>query len=112
MTIEVRPFTTGGAAAHCAGEDELIVCWFTGGYGDVEGTLEYFEWLASKAEVVLSALSGTGVAELSGPTCDTRGLACRRQLAPPGRVGEHDRPQRLEGPGWGGVGWSCSRPSG
>jgi RimJ/RimL family protein N-acetyltransferase len=50
VTIEVRPFTTADAEAHCAGEDELIVRWFTGGYGDVEGTIEYFEWLASKAE--------------------------------------------------------------
>jgi RimJ/RimL family protein N-acetyltransferase len=50
MTIEVRPFTTADAEAHCAGEDELIVRWHTGGYGDVKGTIEYFEWLASEAE--------------------------------------------------------------
>lgn len=36
--------------AHCAGEDELTVRWLTGGYGDVEGTIEYFEWLESEAD--------------------------------------------------------------
>ncbi|MFY9913438.1 MAG: GNAT family N-acetyltransferase [Nocardioidaceae bacterium] len=50
MTVEVRPFRIPDAAAHCAGEDELIVRWLTGGYGDVEGTIEYFEWLYSEIE--------------------------------------------------------------
>ncbi|MDE0778219.1 MAG: GNAT family N-acetyltransferase [Nocardioides sp.] len=50
MTVEIAPFSTADAAAHCAGEDDLTVRWLTGGYGDVEGTIEYFEWLANEAE--------------------------------------------------------------
>lgn len=49
MTIELRPLTAADAEAHCAGEDELTVRWLTGGYGDVEGTIQYFEWLAANA---------------------------------------------------------------
>ena len=51
MAIELRPLTSADAAAHCAGEDELTVRWLTGGYGDVEGTIEYFERLATNADV-------------------------------------------------------------
>jgi len=50
VTIELRPLTAADATAHCAGEDELTVRWLTGGYGDVEGTIEYFEWLAGNAD--------------------------------------------------------------
>ena len=50
MTIELRPLTAADAEAHCAGEDELTVRWLTGGYGDVEGTAEFFEGLAANAE--------------------------------------------------------------
>jgi RimJ/RimL family protein N-acetyltransferase len=49
VTIELKPLTAADAEAHCAGEDELTVRWLTGGYGDVEGTIEYFEWLAGNA---------------------------------------------------------------
>ena len=48
--MEVKPFTGADAEAHCAGEDDLIVRWLTGGYGDVDGTVEYVEWLARQAE--------------------------------------------------------------
>lgn len=54
MVIELRPLTAADAAAHCAGEDDLTVRWLTGGYGDVEGTIEYFDWLARNAD------AGTG----------------------------------------------------
>jgi RimJ/RimL family protein N-acetyltransferase len=50
VTIELRPFTASDAEAHCAGEDELIVRWLTGGYGDFEGTIEYIEGQAKQAE--------------------------------------------------------------
>ena len=50
MTIELRPLGRVDATAHCAGEDELTVRWLTGGYGTVEGTSSYFEWLAENAE--------------------------------------------------------------
>jgi RimJ/RimL family protein N-acetyltransferase len=50
VTVEVRPFTSADVEAHCAGEDELIVRWLTGGYGDVEGTIEYFEQMTRRAE--------------------------------------------------------------
>jgi len=50
VAIELRALTAADAAAHCAGEDELTVRWLTGGYGDVEGTVEYFEWLATNAD--------------------------------------------------------------
>lgn len=50
MTIELRPLTAADAEAHCAGEDELTVRWLTGGYGDVEGTIEFFEGLARNAD--------------------------------------------------------------
>ena len=49
MTIELRPLTLADAAAHCAGEDEETVRWLTGGYGTVEGTAAYFDWLAGNA---------------------------------------------------------------
>ncbi|MFF1817318.1 GNAT family N-acetyltransferase [Kribbella sp. NPDC058245] len=49
MTIELRPLTAADAEAHCAGEDELTVRWLTGGYGDAEGTAEFFEGLAANA---------------------------------------------------------------
>lgn len=50
VSIEPRPLTAADAAAQCAGEDEFTVRWLTGGYGDVEGTTEYIEWLAGNAE--------------------------------------------------------------
>ena len=50
MTVEVRPFRTADAEAHCAGEDDLIVRWLTGGYSDVHGTIESLDWLAQKAD--------------------------------------------------------------
>lgn len=50
VTVEVRPFRSADAEAHCAGEDELVVRWLTGGYGDVEGTIEYVERLGRQAE--------------------------------------------------------------
>ncbi|WP_405063443.1 GNAT family N-acetyltransferase [Kribbella sp. NBC_01505] len=49
MTVELKPLTAADAEAHCAGEDDLTVRWLTGGYGDVEGTTEFFEWLAGNA---------------------------------------------------------------
>jgi RimJ/RimL family protein N-acetyltransferase len=49
MTIELRPLTLADAGAHCAGEDEETVRWLTGGYGTVEGTAAYFDWLAGNA---------------------------------------------------------------
>jgi RimJ/RimL family protein N-acetyltransferase len=49
VTIELKPLTAADAEAHCAGEDELTVRWLTGGYGDVEGTAEFFEGLAANA---------------------------------------------------------------
>ena len=49
MTIELRPLTHADAAAHCEGEDELTVRWLTGGYGTIEGTCSYFDWLAENA---------------------------------------------------------------
>jgi RimJ/RimL family protein N-acetyltransferase len=49
VTIELRPLTRADAAAHCAGEDEQTVRWLTGGYGTVEGTAAYFDWLARNA---------------------------------------------------------------
>lgn len=33
MPVQLRPLTAADAEAHCAGEDELIVRWLTGGYG-------------------------------------------------------------------------------
>ncbi|MGW6282079.1 GNAT family N-acetyltransferase [Kribbella sp. NPDC055071] len=54
MTVELRSLTAADAEAHCAAEDELTVRWLTGGYGDVEGTIEYFAWLAKNAD------TGTG----------------------------------------------------
>jgi RimJ/RimL family protein N-acetyltransferase len=54
MLIELRPLTATDAAEHCAGEDDRTVRWLTGGYGDVEGTIEYFDWLAHNAD------AGTG----------------------------------------------------
>ncbi len=49
VTIDLRPLTRADAAVHCAGEDEQTVRWLTGGYGTVEGTADYFDWLASNA---------------------------------------------------------------
>lgn len=49
VTIELRPLTRADAEAHCAGEDEQTVHWLTGGYGTVEGTTVYFDWLAGNA---------------------------------------------------------------
>jgi len=49
VTIELRPLTRADAAAHCAGEDDQTVRWLTGGYGTVEGTADYFDWLAGNA---------------------------------------------------------------
>jgi RimJ/RimL family protein N-acetyltransferase len=51
VTIELRPLTHAHAAAHCAGEDSQTVKWLTGGYGTVEGTCAYFDWLAENARV-------------------------------------------------------------
>ena len=50
MVVELRPLTAEDAEAHCAGEDELVVRWLTGGYGTVEGTAEHFAVLADNAE--------------------------------------------------------------
>jgi len=50
VAIELRPLTATDAAAHCAGEDEETVRWLTGGFGDVDGTTEYFEGLTRNAE--------------------------------------------------------------
>jgi RimJ/RimL family protein N-acetyltransferase len=49
VTIELRPLTHADAAAHCEGEDEQTVRWLTGGYGTIEGTCSYFDWLAENA---------------------------------------------------------------
>lgn len=49
MTVVLRPLTAADAEAHCAGEDDLTVRWLTGGYGTVEGTIDYFAWLAGNA---------------------------------------------------------------
>jgi hypothetical protein len=54
VTVELRVLTPADAAEHCAGEDELTVRWLTGGYGDVDRTVEYFTWLAA------NAVAGTG----------------------------------------------------
>ena len=67
MAIELRPLTAADAAAHCAGEDELTVRWLTGGYGDVEGTIEYFAWLAGNADAGVGK-RGLGV-WMSGRLC-------------------------------------------
>lgn len=67
MTIELRPLTADDAEAHCAGEDEQTVRWLTGGYGDVEGTIEYFGWLARNAEAEVGK-RGFGV-RMSGRLC-------------------------------------------
>jgi hypothetical protein len=40
VAVDIRSFRIADADAHCASEDELIVRWLTGGYGDVEGTME------------------------------------------------------------------------
>ncbi len=45
MSIELRVLTDADAEAHCAGEDGETVHWLTGGYGTVEGTRGYFDWL-------------------------------------------------------------------
>lgn len=49
VAVELRPLTREDAQAHCAGEDEEIVHWLTGGYGTVEGTRAYFDMLADNA---------------------------------------------------------------
>ncbi len=67
MAIELRPLTAADAAAHCAGEDELTVRWLTGGYGDLEGTVEYFDWLAENADARVGK-RGLGV-WMSGRLC-------------------------------------------
>src|ERR1700712_1112316 len=67
MSIELRPLTADDAAAHCAGEDELTVRWLTGGYGSVEGTKEYFAWLAENAAAGVGK-RGLGV-WMSGRLC-------------------------------------------
>lgn len=67
MAIELRPLTAADAAAHCAGEDELTVRWLTGGYGDVEGTIEYFDWLKGNADAGVGK-RGLGV-WMSGRLC-------------------------------------------
>lgn len=50
MGVEVRPFRLEDAAAHSAGEDELIVTWLTGVYADVEHTRAYFEDLLRRID--------------------------------------------------------------
>lgn len=50
MTIELRPLSAADAEAHCAGEDDQTVRWLTGGYGDIEGTIQYFDRLARNSE--------------------------------------------------------------
>jgi RimJ/RimL family protein N-acetyltransferase len=67
VAIELRPLTAADAAAHCAGEDELTVRWLTGGYGDLEGTVEYFDWLAENADARVGK-RGLGV-WMSGRLC-------------------------------------------
>lgn len=49
MSIELRVLTAEHVEAHCAGEDEATVRWLTGGYGTIEGTRQYFDWLAENA---------------------------------------------------------------
>jgi len=49
MPVQLRPLTAADAEAHCAGEDELIVRWLTGGYGSIEGTTAHFAQLAHNA---------------------------------------------------------------
>jgi RimJ/RimL family protein N-acetyltransferase len=58
--VELRPLTAADAEAHCAGEDELTVRWLTGGYGDVAGTIAYFQWLADN-EAAGAGKRGYGV---------------------------------------------------
>jgi RimJ/RimL family protein N-acetyltransferase len=67
VTIELRRLTAADAEAHCAGEDELTVRWLTGGYGDVEGTVEFFEGLAGNADAGVGK-RGFGIWE-SGRLC-------------------------------------------
>ncbi len=54
VTTELRPLVAADAPAHCRGEDGLTVRWLTGGYGDLAGTVAYFERLAR------NAAAGTG----------------------------------------------------
>jgi RimJ/RimL family protein N-acetyltransferase len=49
VTIELRPLIRADAAEHCAGEDEQTVRWLTGGWGTLERTAAYFDWLADNA---------------------------------------------------------------
>jgi RimJ/RimL family protein N-acetyltransferase len=49
MAIDLRPLVHADAEAHCAGEDDQTVRWLTGGYGTIEGTCSYFDWLAQNA---------------------------------------------------------------
>lgn len=49
MEVRLRPLTRADAPAHCAGEDDATVRWFSGCRGTVEGTREYFDWLADNA---------------------------------------------------------------
>lgn len=67
VVIELRPLTAADAEAHCAGEDEQTVHWLTRGYGDVEGTIEYFEWLAENATAG-AGKRGLGIV-ISGTLC-------------------------------------------
>jgi RimJ/RimL family protein N-acetyltransferase len=67
VTIELRALAAADAAAHCAGEDEQTVHWLTGGYGDVDGTAGYFEWLAANASAGVGK-RGLGIVR-SGRLC-------------------------------------------
>jgi Acetyltransferases, including N-acetylases of ribosomal proteins len=60
MPIELRRLEHEHAEAHCAGEDDLMVRWLSGGVGTVERTRAYFDHLAENA-VAARGKRGFGV---------------------------------------------------
>lgn len=47
--ITLRRLVDADVEAHCAGEDEQIIRWHTGGRGTPERTAAHFDWLATNA---------------------------------------------------------------
>jgi RimJ/RimL family protein N-acetyltransferase len=50
MLITLRALRLSDVEAHNAGEDEQIVRWLSGGYGTVESTTGWFNYLADNAQ--------------------------------------------------------------
>ncbi len=50
MLITLRTLTLADVEAHNAGEDEQTVRWLSGGYGTVESTTGWFNYLADNAQ--------------------------------------------------------------